>query len=91
MDFSWKEEIEIDGRPWYVGHSREYVRAVVSKTDAHRVNDLVTVKQLLLSEITFWKQKKCKLIYYLIYEKKCSENVFLYFIWNYIKIKGKSY
>ena len=34
-----------------------------------------------MSEITFWKQKKCKLIYYLIYEKKCSENVFLYFIW----------
>ena len=27
-----------------IGHSREYVRAVVSKTDAHRVNDLVTVK-----------------------------------------------
>ena len=39
-----EEEIEIDGRPWYVGHSREYVRAVISKTDAHRVNDLVTVK-----------------------------------------------
>ena len=44
MELLLEEEIEIDGRPWYVGHSREYVRAVVSKTDAHRANDLVTVK-----------------------------------------------
>lgn len=44
MELLLEEEIEIDGRPWYVGHSREYVRAVISKTDAHRVNDLVTVE-----------------------------------------------
>ena len=44
MELLLEEEIEIDGRPWYVGHSREYVRAVISKTDVHRVNDLVTVK-----------------------------------------------
>ena len=44
MELLLEEEIEIDGRPWYVGHSREYMRAVISKTDAHRVNDLVTVK-----------------------------------------------
>ena len=44
MELLLEEEIEIDGRPWYVGHSREYVRAVISKTDAHRVNDLDTVK-----------------------------------------------
>ena len=44
MELLLEEEIDIDGRPWYVGHSREYVRAVISKTDAHRVNDLVTVK-----------------------------------------------
>ena len=44
MELLLEEEIEIDGRPWYVGHSREYVSAVISKTDAHRVNDLVTVK-----------------------------------------------
>ena len=44
MELLLEEEIEIDGRPWYVGHSREYGRAVISKTDAHRVNDLVTVK-----------------------------------------------
>lgn len=46
MELLLEEEIEIDGRPWYVGHSREYVRAVISKTDAHRVNDLVTVKAI---------------------------------------------
>ena len=44
MKLLLEEEIEIDGRPRYVGHSRESVRAVISKTDAHRVNDLVTVK-----------------------------------------------
>lgn len=44
MELLLEEEIEIDGKPWYVGHSREYVRAVISKTDVHRVNDLVTVK-----------------------------------------------
>ena len=44
MELLLEEEIEIDGRSWYVGHSREYVRAVISKTDAHRVNDPVTVK-----------------------------------------------
>ena len=48
MELLLEEEIEIDGRPWYVGHSREYVRAVISKTDAHRVNDLVTVKAVAL-------------------------------------------
>ena len=39
-----EEEIEEDGKMWYVGHSREYVRAVIEKTDAHQVNDLVEAK-----------------------------------------------
>ena len=39
-----EEETEIDGKQWYVGHSREYVRAVVEKNDTHKVNDLITVK-----------------------------------------------
>ena len=38
------EEIEEDGKMWYVGHSREYVRAVIEKTEAHQVNDLVEAK-----------------------------------------------
>ena len=44
LELLLEEEIEIDGEQWYVGHSREYVRAVIRKTDAHQVNDLVTVK-----------------------------------------------
>lgn len=39
-----EEEIEEDGKMWYVGHSREYVRAVIEKTEAHQVNDLVKAK-----------------------------------------------
>ena len=39
-----EEEIEEDGKSWYVGHSREYVRAVIEKTDTHQVNDLVEAK-----------------------------------------------
>ena len=71
MELLLEEEIEIDGRPWYVGHSREYVRAVISKTDAHRVNDLVTVKAVaFVRDHILETKRKCKLIYYLIYEKK---------------------
>lgn len=39
-----EEEIEEDGKMWYVGHSREYVRAVIERTEAHQVNDLVEAK-----------------------------------------------
>ena len=39
-----EEEIEEDGKMWYVGHSREYVLAVIEKTEAHQVNDLVEAK-----------------------------------------------
>ncbi len=39
-----EEEIEEDGKMWYVGHSREYVRVVIEKTEVHQVNDLVEAK-----------------------------------------------
>ena len=58
MELLLEEEIEIDGRPWYVGHSREYVRAVVSKTDAHRVNDLVTVKAVAFVRYHIFETKE---------------------------------
>ena len=29
-----------------MGHSREYVKAVIRKTDAHKVNDLVKVRAI---------------------------------------------
>ena len=44
LELLLEEETEIDGKQWYVGHSREYVRAVIRKTDVHQVNDLITVK-----------------------------------------------
>ena len=44
IDLLLEEEIEEDGKMWYVGHSREYVRAVIEKTEAHQVNDLVEAK-----------------------------------------------
>ena len=44
LEILLEEEIEIAGEPWYVGHSREYVKAVIRKTDAHKVNDLVKVR-----------------------------------------------
>lgn len=39
-----EEKIEINGKEWYVGHSREYIRAVIPVTDEYKVNDLVLVK-----------------------------------------------
>lgn len=44
LELLLEEEIEIDGKTWYVGHSREYIRAVIQKTEAYKVNDLVRVK-----------------------------------------------
>ena len=46
LEILLEEEIEIAGETWYVGHSREYVKAVIRKTDAHKVNDLVKVRAI---------------------------------------------
>ncbi|MDD5805477.1 tRNA (N(6)-L-threonylcarbamoyladenosine(37)-C(2))-methylthiotransferase MtaB [Blautia sp. HCP3S3_H10_1] len=39
-----EEEVEIDGRIYYLGHSREYVKVAVPKTEKYGVNDIVAVK-----------------------------------------------
>ena len=39
-----EEEVEIQGKPYYVGHSREYVKVAVEKQDAYGVNDIVNVE-----------------------------------------------
>lgn len=39
-----EEEVEINGEAWYVGHSREYVKAAVRKQDGYSVNDIVSIK-----------------------------------------------
>ena len=51
MELLLEEEIEIDGRLRGMLLLREYVNAVISKTDAHRVNDLVTVKAVAFVRI----------------------------------------
>lgn len=33
-----------DGRTWYLGHSREYIKTAVPKSEAYGVNDIVSVK-----------------------------------------------
>lgn len=44
MELLLEEEIEIDGDHGMLATAENMCSAVVSKTDAHRVNDLVTVK-----------------------------------------------
>lgn len=39
-----EEKVEIDGRIYYLGHSREYVKVAVPKTEKYGVNDIVAVK-----------------------------------------------
>ena len=39
-----EEEVEIQGKTWYVGHSKEYIKTAVPKEDGYTVNDIITVK-----------------------------------------------
>ena len=39
-----EEEYTKDGRTWYLGHSREYIKTAVPKSEAYGVNDIVSVK-----------------------------------------------
>ena len=38
-----EEEVEIGGEAWYLGHSREYVKVAVPKSEAYGVNDIVKI------------------------------------------------
>ncbi len=38
-----EEKEEISGETWYVGHTREYVKAAVPETENVRINDIVSV------------------------------------------------
>ena len=44
LEILLEEEIEINGRSYYVGHSCEYVKAAVEKQDGIGVNDIVPVR-----------------------------------------------
>ena len=39
-----EEKVEIDGKAYYLGHSREYVKVAVPKTEKYGVNDILAVK-----------------------------------------------
>ena len=39
-----EEEVEIDGKAYYLGHTREYVKVAVPKTEEYGVNDILAVK-----------------------------------------------
>lgn len=39
-----EEEYTKDGQIWYLGHSREYIKTAVSKSENYGVNDIVRVK-----------------------------------------------
>lgn len=39
-----EEEYTKDGRTWYLGHSREYIKTAVPKSEVYGVNDIVNVK-----------------------------------------------
>ena len=39
-----EEEYEKGGQTWYLGHSREYIRTAVKKSENYGVNDIVKVK-----------------------------------------------
>ena len=39
-----EEEYTKDGQIWYLGHSREYIKTAVPKSEAYGVNDIVIVK-----------------------------------------------
>ena len=39
-----EEEYTNDGRTWYLGHSREYIKTAVPKSDNYGVNDIIRVK-----------------------------------------------
>ena len=44
LELLLEEEVEINGKTYFMAHSKEYVRAVIEKTKDHKVNDLVRAK-----------------------------------------------
>ena len=44
LEFLIEEEYTNDGRTWYLGHSREYIKTAVPKSENYGVNDIIRVK-----------------------------------------------
>ena len=43
MEILLEEEIEMNGEQWYLGHSKEYIKAVLKKQPQYGINDIVRV------------------------------------------------
>ena len=39
-----EEEIQAEGREYYLGHSKEYVKVAVEKAEGYGINDIVTLQ-----------------------------------------------
>ena len=44
LEILLEEEMEVDGRQYLIGHSREYVKTAVEKRDGLKVNDLISAE-----------------------------------------------
>ena len=44
MEVLLEEEVELQGKPYYLGHSKEYIKVAVPKKEAYGVNDILHVK-----------------------------------------------
>ena len=43
LEILLEEEIEMNGEKWYLGHSKEYIKAVLKKRPQYGINDIVRV------------------------------------------------
>lgn len=43
LEILLEEEIEMNGEQWYLGHSKEYIKAVLKKQPQYGINDIVRV------------------------------------------------
>ncbi|HJB15035.1 MAG TPA: tRNA (N(6)-L-threonylcarbamoyladenosine(37)-C(2))-methylthiotransferase MtaB [Candidatus Blautia excrementipullorum] len=50
LEILLEEEIELDGRSFLLGHSREYIKTAVEKKEGLKINDLVKAKAVRLME-----------------------------------------
>lgn len=44
LEILLEEEVMINGKPCYIGHSREYIKAAIEKQEGLKVNDIVTIQ-----------------------------------------------
>lgn len=50
LEILLEEEAVINGRTFYLGHSREYVKTAVEKRDGYGINDIISVKAVSFLE-----------------------------------------